>query len=817
MKSTRSTLAALFLLAMSVLLMEVCLTRVFSVLSWHHFAYLIISLALLGFGAAGSYLTAADRLGKPPPPLSELGRYAWRYAIAVMVAMVLVSKLRFYPEDIQQGDYSNLLSLLLIDVIVAIPFFFAGICIGRLVALAGDAVNSFYFVDLVGAGLGALAALAVLNTLGAVAGVFAAAALGALAACCLGAEGCRARRWVYGLTLLAAIALVPLTANTRVLPLYYPPSKEMFRKEGQVEFTGWNVVGKIDILKPSPVPWSFGGWLSDRFTNASPEVRGIFQDGCAPTGILNVRGRPEDEPILGEYLQAAAYTVKRPDDVLVIGIGGGADGLIAMHHGAGRVVGVDINPVTVRAVSTRFRDWCPGLWAEPGRFRMEVSEGRHYLTRTGDRFDVIQLSGVDTFTALASGAYTLSENFLYTQEAQRDYWRHLKPGGILSFSRWLFSPPRETLRLVNTQLAMLEAEGVARPADHLVVVSGGTYQPDRSPWAETLLKQTPFTAEEVDRVVAWADARGFQMIYDPFHARTNTFNAFIGATPQARVGLVADYPYHVGPTTDDSPFFFNFYRWGSLTHMSRDRGGLTGSSGGYSITRLPLGLLILAASLVQILILSAAFILAPLAIRRGPRTAAPGRFGVFVYFAALGLGFMFVEIALLQKFTVFVGGPVYSMAITLASILVCSGIGAFLARGLAARPGRGLAVVLVAIVAAILLESVFLNRFLPTLLGLSLHTRWLVTGLACLPVGLLLGMPFPTGLRILERLAPEARAWAWGVNAFATVLGSMLAVMLSIECGFTAALYTACAIYLTGGLGLWWAHRRAGRSQVALE
>lgn len=805
----RARLGLLFL-SMSVLLLEVCLTRVFSIVSWYHFAYLIISLALLGFSAAGSYLTVRQQ-ALDASSADAVGRHAWHYALAAMAAIVLLSSLRLNPEAVPFLGYRNLASLLLIELITAVPFFFAGLAIGRLVAWSGPQVSQFYFTDLVGAGLGALAALIALSTIGAVAGVFVAAALAALAAWCLGA-GTRPWRWAYATTCAGAVALVALTTFTRALPLHSPPSKEMFSEEGAIEFTGWSVTGRIDVGPPGRDRQSFGGVLSQRYTKTPPPARLIYQDGGAPAGILGVTGRAEDEEILGEYLQGVAYVVRPVTDALVIGIGGGVDALIAMHHGAKRVVGVDINPVIVDAVSNRFRTESAALWRDPGRFQIEVSEGRHYLTRTGASFDVIQLSGVDSFTALAKGAYALNENFLYTEEAQAAYWSHLTSDGILSFSRWLFDPPRESLRLVNTQLSMLERAGVFAPSTHFVIVAGGGTD-DVPAWAETLLKKTPFVEDEVDRVAAWAGPRGFRMIYDPFHAHDNAFNLFLSAATREREALIEQYPYAVSPTTDDRPFFFNFYRWDSLLQVGGGRIAGARGSGGYYPTTLPLGQIVLVASVVQTLVLGAVAIGWPLVSGRGQAARSKsGRGGVLIYFGALGLGFMFVEMALLQRFTVFVGGPGYSLAITLASLLMSSGVGASLARGFGGRSARPVGVVLAGIVAVVIGEAWFLNRAVPALLDLAIGARWLVTALACLPAGVLLGMPFPMGLRILEHHDPTARAWAWGVNGFASVLGSMLCVVLSMAMGFTFSLYAACAIYSIGGVGLWVATRRRGRS-----
>ncbi|MHC4265177.1 MAG: spermine/spermidine synthase domain-containing protein [Planctomycetota bacterium] len=487
MRDVKAKLTSLFVLAMAVLMIEICLTRIFSVLSWHHFAYLIISLALLGFGAAGSYLTVAKRFNDEQIKPERLAWFAWMFAVSLICATVVASKIRFFPADIVlYRDYSNILSLLLLYLITGIPFFFAGVCIGRLVAFSGEKVNLFYFADLAGAGTGALIALAVITYLGAVAGVFLGAGFACFAACLLSAGCVRWQQRMYRITFVICVGLVVLASTTNIVPLYYPPSKTLFRGEHKVEHSRWHIVGKIDITRPEPSYFSFGGALSRQYKDPPPMVRNIYQDGAAPTGIVVLDESVEEVPILREYLQGVPYVIQDANKTLIIGVGGGIDALIALDYGTAEVVGVDLNPIIVDAVEKRFRSECPLLWKD-GRFRIQVDEGRHYLSENSETFDVIQLSGVDTYTALSTGAYALAENFLYTREAMKAYWQHLTDDGIISFSRWLFDPPRETLRLVTTQLDILDEIGVVKAQNRFVVVSGPAYY-NRPPWAEVLLK-----------------------------------------------------------------------------------------------------------------------------------------------------------------------------------------------------------------------------------------------------------------------------------------------------------------------------------------
>ncbi|UCD56561.1 MAG: class I SAM-dependent methyltransferase, partial [Candidatus Hydrogenedentota bacterium] len=405
----------------------------------------------------------------------------------------------------------------------------------------------------------------------------------------------------------------------------------------------------------------FGGALSQSYQGEEATVQLIYQDGAAPTGMVRVpMGDVSRLHVLDFFLQGAPYVIKHDAErALVIGVGGGLDVLISLFYGTKHVIGVEINPVMVDVVKRRYAASAGWIFDRPD-VELLAAEGRHYLTTTDERFDVIQLSGVDTYSALSVGAYVLAENYLYTTEAIQSYWEHLSHNGILSFSRWLFTPPRETLRLVTIELEALRQMGIEEPERHLMVIAGkatyGQY------WAETLLKRNPFNEAEVAAYSRWADRLQFEVLYNPFLRQDNAFDRIIRASDMEREILVERYPYDISPISDDNPFFFQFYRWGSLLRPMETQGG-------YFITAIPLGLFVLLVSLLQIFVLAVTFIIGPLVPRGTQLRQIRHKGRVLIYFGALGLGFIMVEIALMQKYAVFVGGPIYSMAVTLFAIL----------------------------------------------------------------------------------------------------------------------------------------------------
>ncbi len=414
---------------------------------------------------------------------------------------------------------------------------------------------------------------------------------------------------------------------------------------------------------------------------------------------------------------------------------------------------------------------------------------------------------MDTFTALTSGAYALTENFIYTRQALDAYLEHLRPDGIVNFSRPMLTPPRETLKLALTAAEALEALGAERPAEHIVVLAGkGVASAHPVPWAQTMIKRSPFTRDEVAALQTFVQSLGFEMVFDPFTPRQGRLDAFLRAPAARRAEMTADYPLDIRPATDDRPFFFQFYRWSDLWRFGQPRRQAT-----------PVAVTVIYAAFVQVTLLSALFILYPLYRTQRMVGQAGGRAGVFAYFGAVGLGFIMIEVALLQKFTVFLGGPAYSMAVTLFAILLTSGIGSFVSGRIPASPMTLLAVVLPLLAVTAVTGSIVYGPLTGSLLGLS-HAGRCVAAVAMLaPLGLLMGMPFPTALRLVNRHRPELNAWAWGINACATVVGTVLCMMVSSAFGFSHAIQVGAVLYVVSLVSVVASHRSLASAPVPAE
>jgi SAM-dependent methyltransferase len=796
-RAPRQVVTAMALTSFAALSYEVTLTRVFSFVTWYHFVYMVIGLALLGYGAAGSLLTLR---GKVTPAVLSGG--AALFAVAGIASVLGLGSVAFDPAQVFLQPVGQILALLLLTLLVFLPFLGAGLVIGGILSRHGVDAGRIYAFDLVGAGLGCAATPFLLEWVGA-------PALAGLLSLLLsaGAWMLAASRWTR--LVAAASALIPAAflavIAIRGEPELRTPNTKPYnhlRARGiGVDYRRWSALPRIDVSEPRDVPlFGFGGELSAKYGGVRWVLRGVFQDGTAHTAMLELENPAQIDRMgfLGGFVQGSAFPLRRDGSALVIGVGGGIDVLIALHAGLQRVVGVDINPIITGLLTDRYRAFTGNLAGDP-RVELVTAEGRHFLSLTEERFDVIQLSGVDTFAALSSGAFALAEAYVYTVEAIEAFRARLKPGGILSYSRYLFDPPRETIRNASNMVEALARRGVTDARDRICVVAGKS-------WANCMLKPDGFTAAELAAIRAWAGERGFRLVYDPERPGDTAFDRLIRSAPAERRAFLDAYHYEIAPATDEWPFFFQYGKPSKLFSLEK----------GVSLAEdwplyIPSGLATLLASLVLMAVLSWLLIRTPVRVaeRRRRAAAAPEEAGrsspaprraVLLYFAGLGLGFLFLEIALMQRFIVFLGNPTYALSVILFSLLASSGLGSALSR----RLTRGWVLWLIPL--AVVGYLLGLGRAIDALLGLSTPLRILFAVVAMTPLGLLLGMAFPLGIRALSHRDPGVVPWAFAVNACFTVLGSAGAVVLALLFGFAATFLAAAGVYLVAAL----AFRRFG-------
>ncbi|MGA8762030.1 MAG: hypothetical protein WB562_03990 [Candidatus Sulfotelmatobacter sp.] len=765
----RILLAGLGLTSFAALLLELALTRLFSVVLFYHFAFLAISIALLGLGAGGvfAYLLK-KRLAR-----IDTRTLAARLCIYSSILLLIVLEVVLHVPVTLTVTGKNFLHLTALYLVSALPFFLTGVQFSIIFARETRRIPRLYGADLCGGALACLAVVPLLNWLGGPNTVLA-ASVALAAAAMVWSTSQTARRVAFAL-LAGFLILIAANLNGRLIDVVY--AKGVFRDPAWVEFARWNALSRVEV---------------DRWAAA----KGIVIDADASTYIMNADPEhwhgTELERILMSAPPALANILRPRGEFAIIGPGGGVDVLRALGNGSPSVTGIEINPIIATTIMRgRYATYSKHLYQRPD-VHIRVTDGRSYLRSTPEQFDVVQMTLVDTWASTAAGAFALSENNLYTVEAFREYFEHLKPDGMIAITRWEFHEPREALRVVAVAMDALHRLGIASPARHFIVASQGALNADGIP-VVVLAKKTPFTIDEETAVKAHFDRYGnLHPLYLPSDPGRNPFADLIaGNDPFA---FARSYAYNVAPVNDNSPFFFFTLRPGQVLGNSLQQG---------VDWKVNIGVLVLILVLVISLVAVLAFLILPLALQTGGVRQSPLS---LLYFVAVGLGYILVEIAFIQRFVLFLGHPTYALTVVIFLLMLSSGAGSLFSRRWLPRTELAWMPITLVIV-TLLVDVCFLPPRLAAWVGFGFSGRLLISGALLIPLGFLMGMPFPTGLRAVAGLpAPEfpggqapadnAIEWAWAMNAAASVLGSVLAMVIAIQFGLTATLACGAAAYL---------------------
>jgi hypothetical protein len=799
-------------LAAAALLLESALTRLLAVAQFYHFAFLVVSLALLGFGASGSFLS----LRKSPAPSPHIYRLAGAgFAASTLLAYAAINWLPFDSYTIA-WERRQLLYFALYYLVLALPFFCSGVGIGAGLAIGGGRGHLVYAANLLGSALGVLLALFALALAGVPGAVLASALIGLLPAV-IGPVGSGRSspysfsRWIAVAILIVGAAgfgaLAVRNAQGRApLGLVLSPYKGLahaLRYPGaETVFGRWNAISRADVVADAGTRLLPG--LSYTFNGAPPPQAGLSLDADSPQPITLI---PAEAFAAGDYLpEAVAFKLRSGGRSLVLEPGGGLgvlQALAATPKLSGQPVTAVIGNPLVRAAVGQAAP-SADVYADP-RVRTVIESPRVYLRRAGPSYDVIFLPLTDAYRPISSGAYGLGETYGLTVEAFADALARLAPDGVLAATRWLQTPPSESVRLIATLVEALAQRGITHPGEALVAYRG-------IQTISVLAQPDGWSAEELAAVREFTAARRYDLVWAP-DVRDDEVNRFnrlpepadyqviktLLAAPD-RSGFLADYPFDITPATDDHPFFYHFFKWRQTPEVLATLGRTWQPFGGS-------GYLILWALLALVLALSAALILAPLALRRDSRQAdqnpAVSRGRVFAYFGLLGIAFLFVEIPLIQRWILLLGHATYAFAAVVLSLLLFSGLGSLLTRApWLPRRGTWVALVLMA-----LLTPLLVVRLADAALGWPLWGRAGVAVIGLAPLGVLMGLPFPRGVAWLEDRAPSLIPWAWAVNGAASVVASVLAAILALSSGFTVVLLLGAGCYAAAGIVLSWAER----------
>lgn len=795
---------------MGALALEVVLTRIFSVTMWYHFAFLAVSLALMGSAAAGVFLYFFPTLSQPKNAQRAIGWIGIALACLVPLTFLIYLQIPFQPvlmNRIAWMEAQQLLWLILIYLDLGLPFFFSGMILSLALAGWSEEAGRIYWADLTGASLGCLFSVLALNSLGGVNTLLAVGVLLGIANLCFNAAWRPRRSMQY-----AAIIATFILAGVFISNLGAPWLRIQVNKAGGAEpdpvYEKWNAQSRVTVYETqgypffwavSPESWEQTFKESFTFSHAL-----LLIDAVAGTPIQHFDGNLQQIAFLRYDLTSLAYHLIDQPKTLVIGPGGGRDVLAALATGAPHVTAVEVNPAVINAVRHDFADFAGHLYERPD-VEVAIADARGFIDRSAERYDVIQASLIDTWAAGGSGAFALSENSLYTREAFETYYEHLTERGILTVSRWyLDGRPAETMRLAATGMAGWEAGGVADPRQHIAVVAFASSSAQTEGLSTVLFKRQPFTAEEVAQLQETADALGFTVIYAPGVAPHETVGEFIAAPDHE--AYIAAYPLDISPATDDRPFFFNLVLLGDLIDPSLSASG---------VYRTSMEAIVILFTVIGVsLFLAVAIILVPLIIGSRRRGLARPSLPMIGYFGALGVAFMLVEIPTIQKLTVYLGRPVYSLVVVLFSLLLSSGMGSlWSSRWPADKLTRHLKMALAALVVVILLHTLWSIPILEATLKLPLAARLPVAILLLCVLGFLMGIPFPTAIRWAGAHRPGVVPWLWGVNGVTSVLGSASATALAIHVGFRLTILASALVYALALAMMWQMTRVAAKGE----
>jgi spermidine synthase len=794
----RPPFIAIALLSAAALAYEVLLTRLFSITLWNHFAYLIISAALLGYGASGTFL-ALTRERLEPRFGAVFVAFACAFGLTAAASFLVAQRIPFNPLELfwdpRQTGY-----LLGIYLALIVPFFCAASCVGLAFSRFRERIGHIYSADILGAGAGSAAIVLALFALPPMQALKLLCAIGFLAAAIAVLET-RVRPRILFAALTAAAIIVAVAPAGDWMQLRPSPYKDLSQT---LQASGARVIAERNsplaqttVVESPLVPFRHAPGMSLASPMEPAPQLGVFSDGDGPSPLTRFDGNLAPLAYLDYLTSALPYHLKKNPQVLVLGAGAGGDVLQALYHRASRVDAVELNPQVVALIRGEFAQYSGRLYDRP-EVKVHLAEARGFVAASRDQYDLIQVALMDSFGAASAGLYSLSENYLYTTEAFEDYFARLKSDGILAVTRWVTLPPRDTLKLFAAAVAALEHSGAAHPAKRLVLIRG---------WKTStlLVKNGEFSAQEIAAVREFCRTRSFDPAhYDGITAdevnRYNRLDApyfFAGAqallSPQ-RDAFMDGYKFHITPASDDRPYFFRFLKWQSLAEILalREQGGLPLLEWGYPV---------LVATLIQAVLASALFILLPLRRLNANRAAGHtiARWRVAVYFSAIGFGFMFLELAFIQKFILFLAHPLYAVAVVLCAFLVFAGLGSRFSHGILLAfgrlPGRplvwlGIAIGMLAIGYVLFLPIVF-HEFV----GLPDGFKIGISIALIAPLASLLGVPFPV---TLSRVAAHSAAlipWAWAVNGCASVTGAVLATLLAMHLGFTVVVILAAMFY----------------------
>ncbi len=810
-----SLIVGVFLVSAGILALEVALMRCLCIASYHHFSYLVISTALLGFGASGTFLSLYGRV---------FVRHFWQsasgaaslFAITVIACFGMAQSL---PLDVQYVLYSwrQMAVLFVYHLLIFIPFFFGALIVGLSLMRFVSLVHSVYAANLVGSGVGAAGIILLMFFIPPQLLLYVVAFMGVMAAGLFALGGYlekgisvtiprRYRFWMCTFSVpIAAVLIISFLAIFAPLHLRIDPYKALalmrnLERQGDARHIAsrYSPRARLDVYDSARLHTTLFASLAA--TLPAPPQMLLLADGASLSPIFKIAS-PGQAQILTFTPTEIAYRLAYPKSVLLLGETGGVNVWLARLHRAEKVTVVQPNEQVFDLMKRPLDKKAGGVFSASDVVLVRA-EPRAYLEHNRERFDLIQIVSLESPAAGVSGLQSLDENYLLTVEGIRAAIAHLNRRGILTVTRGLQSPPRDNVKILATFIEASEASGFKNPARHIIQV--------RNYLAGcTLASPAPFDKTRLSRLRSACEALAMDIVWVP-DVRTEELNRYdVRSGPAGKTYSYYHYAalelfskrhkefykrwaYNIRPATDDCPYFYDFFKWRSLPAIMK-------SYGRHWLQRLELGYVVLIAALAESAVVAMLLILLPLLRLSKGCPKRRGRTATFIYFALLGLAYIMIEMVFIQKFVLFLGDRIYAVGVVLAAFLIFSGLGSLTGKGGTASPKRHIRLAIAGIILVGIMYLISLDAIFGCIAGLPLWTRLILSLMLLGPIAFLMGRPFPSGISLIGGRAPTLVPLAWGINGFCSVIAASGGVALSMSIGFSGVMILSLASYIIAG------------------
>ena len=785
----------IFFIALSTLMYEILLTRIFSVTMGYHFAFMAISIALFGM-TLGAIIVYLYPQKFPQEKINyHLAKNSFLFSLTIIISFLIHLFVPFLHGMSIVGFSITAMTY----IVISIPFVFSGICISLLLTRFSSNVNRLYAADLIGASLGCILVVVIINISGGPTAVFITAFITSIGALFFASDTSNKKITrtviIYAavIGLFSVIHTVLVNNNTPLLRIFWErgdyAEKPLFEK--------WNSFSRVSIDGDSTkydVPFGWG--LSNTY-DRSMKVRQLMlnTDAHSTTVLTKFDGNLDELYHLKYDVSNIAQYLRHDADVMIIGSGGGRDVLSSLEFGQKSILGIEINKDMITALNGDFGNFTGHLDKYPN-VRFVGDEARSFIQRSPEKFDIIQVSVIDNWAATSSGAFVLTENALYTLETWKLLFDRLKPDGILTVTRFYRAQPVELYRIVEISTETLKQNGINNPREHLAILRCDQMEREKfkSSTGTILLSKKPFTQNELHTIDSLSSVFQFQKILTPSAASDTTFT-LIASSGAGQEEFIKNFPVNISAPTDDIPFFFYLLKVKDFFNVKLWKE--------WDMEFNVKAIFILLSLFVIIAALTIACIIIPLKIT-SKKVSLKGSLPLFIFFGAIGLGFMMVEISQIQRLNIFLGHPTYSLAVALCTLLLSSGIGSFFSLKRDSPDNihnkKSTLLRLFLLIVMLLIFGIVTPQIIIACREFSTPVRIFVSALILFPLGLFMGMAFPIGMHAASLKSKAITPWLWGINGITSVFATVISILIAMNYGISMSYWTGTALYFIAAL-----------------